>query len=58
MNNNFTLPEILTQSRFYVELKLGQNTEADAFFMECKGFKYSHELIEFFIIIIPIRDRL
>ena len=46
-SSGFTLPEILTQSRFYVELTLQGSTQADAFFMECKGFKYSQDLIEF-----------
>ena len=46
-DSSFTLPEILTQSRFYVELKLASSSEADAFFMECKGFKYSQDVIEF-----------
>ena len=43
--NNF--PEILTQSRFYLELQLANSTEADAYFMECRGFKYYHDVIEF-----------
>lgn len=39
--------EILTTSRFYVELKLdGSQDPVDAYFKECKGFKYSQELIE------------
>lgn len=39
--------EILTVSRFYVELKLKGSTEpVDAYFMECKGFKYTQSLIE------------
>ena len=46
-SSEFTIPEILTQSRFYVELKLKGSKEIDAFFMECKGFKYSQDLIEF-----------
>ncbi len=46
-SSSLTIPEILTQSRFYVELKLEGSNEADAFFMECKGFKYSQDLIEF-----------
>ncbi|MCW6038097.1 phage tail protein [Spirulina subsalsa FACHB-351] len=39
--------EILTTSRFYVELKLdGSQDPVDAYFKECKGFKYSQELVE------------
>ncbi|OLP16637.1 hypothetical protein BST81_19550 [Leptolyngbya sp. 'hensonii'] len=41
-----TLPEILTTSRFYVELKVTQSDMPDAYFMECKGIKYSVDLIE------------
>ncbi len=43
--NNF--PEVLTNSRFYIELKLdGSEEPVDAYFMECKGFKISQEVIE------------
>ena len=42
-----TFPEILTQSRFYLELQLANSTEADAYFMECRGFKYYQDVIEF-----------
>jgi phage tail-like protein len=41
-----TFPEVLTNARFYVELTLAGSTAADAYFMECKGLKYSHEVIE------------
>lgn len=42
-----TLPEILTSCRFYLELKLnGSQEPIDAYFMECKGFKQSQEVIE------------
>jgi phage tail-like protein len=41
------LSEILTVARFYVELSLNGSTEpVDAYFMECKGFKYTQSLIE------------
>ncbi|MFB2891758.1 phage tail protein [Aerosakkonemataceae cyanobacterium BLCC-F50] len=40
-------PEILTNSRFYIELKLnGSQEPVDAYFMECKGFKHSQDVIE------------
>lgn len=39
-------PEVLTTSRFYVELTLSGSTMADAYFMECKGLKYSQDVIE------------
>lgn len=40
-------PEILTNSRFYVGLFLdGSQDPVDAFFRECKGFKYSQEVVE------------
>ncbi|CAA9246321.1 FIG00566223: hypothetical protein [uncultured Coleofasciculus sp.] len=43
--NNF--PEILTTCRFYVELKLDDSKDpVDAYFMECKGFKQTAEVIE------------
>lgn len=39
--------EILTASRFYLELKLdGSDDAVDGFFMDCKGFKCSQEVIE------------
>jgi phage tail-like protein len=45
MVNNF--PELLINSRFYIELKLNDSQEpVDAYFMECKGFKHSQEVIE------------
>lgn len=45
MVNNF--PELLINSRFYIELKLdGSQEPVDAYFMECKGFKHSQEVIE------------
>lgn len=43
---NFKLPEVLTTSRFYVELQFKGSSQADAYFMECKGLKYSHDPIE------------
>jgi phage tail-like protein len=43
--NNF--PEILTTCRFYLELKLdGSQEPVDAYFMDCKGFKRTQEVIE------------
>ncbi|HIK06844.1 MAG TPA: phage tail protein [Trichormus sp. M33_DOE_039] len=40
-------PEILTNSRFYIELKLdGSSEPVDAYFLECKGFKSSLDVIE------------
>jgi phage tail-like protein len=41
-------PEILTTSRFYLELKLeGSNDSIDGYFMECSGFKVSQSVVEF-----------
>jgi phage tail-like protein len=45
--NDMLFSEYLTASRFYVELLLDGNTEADGLFMECKGLKYSQDVIEF-----------
>lgn len=45
-NQRSVLPEVLTTSRFYVELTLSGSTTADAYFMECKGLKYSQDVIE------------
>ncbi|WP_414575571.1 phage tail protein [Anabaena sp. CCY 9402-a] len=40
-------PEILTNSRFYLELKLaGSQEPIDGYFMECQGFKTTQEVIE------------
>ncbi len=40
-------PEILTNSRFYIELKLdGSEEPVDGYFMECKGFKRTQDVIE------------
>jgi phage tail-like protein len=42
------LPEILTKTRFYLELKLdGSKLPIDAYFMECQGFQRSQDAIEF-----------
>lgn len=39
--------EVLTNSRFYLELKLdGSQDLIDAYFMECQGFKRSQDVIE------------
>jgi phage tail-like protein len=40
------LPEILTNSKFYVELSLDDSEEIDAFFMDCSGMNRSLEVIE------------
>jgi phage tail-like protein len=44
------LPEILTSCRFYLELSLnpsdGTPAVADAYFMDCKGFKSTQEVVE------------
>lgn len=44
------LPEILTNCRFYLELSLnpsdGTPAAADAYFMDCKGFKNTQEVSE------------
>lgn len=40
-------PEILTTSRFYLELKLeGSKDSVDGYFMECGGFQHTQEVIE------------
>lgn len=40
-------PEILTTSRFYLELKLdGSKEPVDGYFMECQGFQTTQEVIE------------
>lgn len=40
-------PEILTQARFYLELKLeGSVDQVDGYFMECGGFQRTQEVIE------------
>lgn len=42
------IPEILTASKFYLELKLeGSQDGVDGVFMECKGFQSTQEVIEF-----------
>lgn len=39
--------EVLTNARFYLELKLeGSNDLIDAYFMECQGFKRTQQAIE------------
>lgn len=39
--------EVLTNSRFYVELKLRDSEDGiDAYFMECQGFQRTQEVIE------------
>ena len=46
--SSINLYEYLTASRFYVELHLnGSIEEVDGLFMECKGLKYSQDVIEF-----------
>lgn len=40
-------PEILTSSRFYLELKLdGSKDAVDGYFMECSGFKTTQQIIQ------------
>ncbi|MBD2296364.1 phage tail protein [Anabaena sphaerica FACHB-251] len=40
-------PEILTSCRFYIELKLEGSLEpVDAYFLECKGFKNTQDVVE------------
>lgn len=46
MNTNRTA-EYLTNSRYYLELKLDGSTEpVDGYFLECKGFKHTQEVVE------------
>ncbi|MGG6268107.1 phage tail protein [Leptolyngbya sp. AN03gr2] len=45
-NQSNLFPEVLTTSRFYVELVLDGSASVDAYFMECKGLKYTQEVIE------------
>jgi phage tail-like protein len=41
------IPEVLTNCRFYVELTLdGSLDPVDAYFMDCKGFKRTQEIVE------------
>jgi phage tail-like protein len=41
------LPEILTNARFYLELKLENSQDfVDAIFMECSGFQQTQDVIE------------
>lgn len=40
-------PELLTSSRFYLELKLaGSLDTVDGYFMECRGFQRTQDLVE------------
>jgi len=40
-------PEVLTTSRFYLELKLeGSQDSVDGYFMDCSGFQTTQEVIE------------
>lgn len=42
-----SFPEILTTSKFYLELKLeGSKDSVDGYFMECSGFQQIQEVIE------------
>ncbi|MBN3941456.1 MAG: phage tail protein [Nostoc sp.] len=39
--------EILTSCRFYVEIKLdGSTDQVDGYFLECKGFKHTQDVVE------------
>lgn len=40
------LPEILSNSKFYVELSLDNSEEIDAFFMDCSGMSRSVDVTE------------
>ncbi|MGK7928114.1 MAG: phage tail protein [Spirulina sp.] len=40
------LPEILTTSRFYIELTVDNAELVDGFFMDCQGFQRSFDTIE------------
>ena len=40
------LPEILTASRFYLELSLGGSDGSDCYFLECRGFQQTQAPIE------------
>ena len=40
------LPEILTSSRFYLELSLGNSDGSDCYFLECRGFQQTQAPIE------------
>jgi phage tail-like protein len=47
MSQGNKIPELLTNCRFYVELKLdGSQEPVDGYFMDCKGWKRSQEVIE------------
>lgn len=40
-------PEVLAQSRFFLELKLdGSQESVDGYFMDCSGFKVTQDMIE------------
>ena len=42
-----SFPEVLTNCRFYIELKLeGSQDPVDAYFMDCRGFKQTQAVIE------------
>ena len=40
------LPEILTASRFYLQLSLGKSDRCDGYFLECRGFQQTQAPIE------------
>ncbi|MGB0560657.1 MAG: phage tail protein [Spirulinaceae cyanobacterium] len=40
------LPEVLANSRFYIELELDESGEIDAYFQDCSGFKRTIDVIE------------
>jgi phage tail-like protein len=47
MSQGNSIPELLTNCRFYVELKLdGSQEPVDGYFMDCKGWKRSQEVVE------------
>ncbi|HLO85208.1 MAG TPA: phage tail protein [Nostocaceae cyanobacterium] len=41
-----SLPEILTNSKFYLQLLLDGSQEIDGYFMDCQGFNVKQEPIE------------
>jgi phage tail-like protein len=48
MPQSTNLPEILTASRFYLGLSLGQSQAVDCYFLECRGFQQTQAPIEIY----------
>lgn len=40
------IPEILSRSKFYLEIKLDGSRDADGFFAQCQGFRRSQEVVQ------------